>query len=63
MVLTAIWFPPRNASLVAESLKKLTENPELRSQFGQAGRDKVLKEFTVDKVVEETMNIYTSLLY
>jgi len=54
--------PPRNASLVAESLKKLIENPELRSQFGQAGRDKVLKEFTVDKVVEETMNIYTSLL-
>jgi len=54
--------PTRNASLVAESLKKLIENPELRSQFGQAGRDKVLKEFTVDKVVEETMNIYTSLL-
>jgi len=54
--------PTRNASLVAESLKKLIENPELRSQFGQAGREKVLKEFTVDKVVEETMNIYTSLL-
>ena len=54
--------PPRNASVVAESLKKLIENPELRSEFGKAGRNKVLKEFTVDKVVEETMNIYSSLL-
>lgn len=54
--------PSRNASLVAESLKKLIENPELRSEFGKAGRKKVLKEFTVDKVVEETMNIYSSLL-
>jgi len=54
--------PPRNASLIAESLKKLIENPELRSEFGKEGRKKVLKEFTVDKVVEETMNIYSSLL-
>lgn len=54
--------PPRNSSLVAESLKKLIENPELRTQFGKAGREKVLKEFTVDKVVEQTMDIYRSLL-
>jgi len=54
--------PPQNTTLLAERLIELIENPDLRSQFGKAGREKVLNEFTVDKVVEETMSIYRSLL-
>lgn len=54
--------PPQNTTLLAERLRELIENPDLRSQFGKAGRKKVLNEFTIDKVVEETMTIYRSLL-
>jgi len=54
--------PPQNTTLLAERLIELIENPDLRSQFGKAGREKVLNEFSVDKVVEETMSIYRSLL-
>lgn len=54
--------PPQNTTLLAERLRELIENPDLRSQFGKAGRKKVLNEFTIDKVVQETMTIYRSLL-
>lgn len=54
--------PPKNAVMLAKKIQQLIENPDLRAQFGKAGREKVLREFTVDKVVKQTMNIYTSLL-
>jgi glycosyltransferase involved in cell wall biosynthesis len=54
--------PPQNSVMLSERLKELIENSELRSDFGKSGRKKVLNKFTLDKVVEETMNIYYSLL-
>ncbi len=60
--LNGFLVPPRDTSLLVKRLLELIENPELRSRFGKAGREKVLKEFTVDKVVQETANIYNSLL-
>ena len=50
--------PLRNSEALADALRKLIENPTLRKEMGQKGRELVLKEFTVEKVVGETMILY-----
>ena len=51
----------RDSTAVAEALKKMIESPELRSQFGAAGRELVERTFTLDKVNMETLKIYKEL--
>lgn len=43
---------------MAEELKKLVENPELREQYGKAGREKVLREYDWNRNVETLIDIY-----
>jgi glycosyltransferase involved in cell wall biosynthesis len=54
--------PPRDTARLTEKLKELIQNPQLRAEFGKEGRKKAQREFTIDKVVDETMNVYRSLL-
>jgi glycosyltransferase involved in cell wall biosynthesis len=42
---------------LAEELIKLVENPNLRVQYGKAGREKVLREYDWSKNVETLINI------
>jgi glycosyltransferase involved in cell wall biosynthesis len=44
------------------SLKILIENPGLRAKVGARGREIVVSEFAVEKVVLETMKVYGELL-
>ena len=54
--------PPRNSIALAEALIKLITNKELRLQMGSRGREIVIKEFAVEKVVAKTMTLYEELL-
>ncbi|MFN8494891.1 MAG: glycosyltransferase family 4 protein [Caldilineaceae bacterium] len=40
--------PPRDVQGLADALEKLYKDPALRRRFGQAGREKVLKEFDLN---------------
>jgi len=53
--------PIRDHHALAHALRRLIEDASLRKQMGARGREMVLKEFTVDKVVEETLSLYDSL--
>jgi glycosyltransferase involved in cell wall biosynthesis len=55
--------PVRDATAVAEALKKMIEAPELRSQMGARGRYLVEREFALDKVNTETLKVYEGLLH
>jgi glycosyltransferase involved in cell wall biosynthesis len=55
--------PVRDATAVAEALKKMIESPELRSQMGARGRYLVEREFALDKVNTETLKVYEGLLH
>jgi glycosyltransferase involved in cell wall biosynthesis len=57
-----ILIPEKNSTALAEAIIKLIENPELREIFGEKGRQIVLDEYTVGRVVTETMNLYDQLL-
>lgn len=54
--------PPRNAMTLAAALRRLIENPQLRSQMGRAGRALAEREFDARQVATRHLQVYQSLL-
>lgn len=54
-------FPPGDAGRLADQLCRLLEDPFLRKKMGQAGRERFLKNFTIEQMVEETISVYESV--
>ena len=54
--------PPRNEAALADALQTLLQDPERRSRMGTRGRGRAVQEFSVDKVVAETLALYRGLL-
>ncbi len=54
--------PVRDSRALAEALRLLIENAPLRATMGSKGRDLVVREFSVERVVRETLGVYRDLL-
>ena len=54
--------PPRDSAALAAAIQKLIKSPKLREQFGRAGREIVIAEFSEDIIVKQTFNLYQNLL-
>jgi glycosyltransferase involved in cell wall biosynthesis len=54
--------PVRDANALAQAIKRLHADPALRQTMGQAGREKVLREFDEQIVFEKTLAVYRELL-
>ena len=54
--------PVRDARALAEAIRRLHADPQLRRSMGQAGREKVLREFDEKIVFEKTLAVYRELL-
>lgn len=50
--------PARNAAALADALQRLIEDSGLRQQMGRRARDIVQAEFSVEKVVADTLAVY-----
>jgi sugar transferase (PEP-CTERM/EpsH1 system associated) len=59
---TGYIVPPRHPLLMSEAIIKLIESPELRKKMGEKGRERFLKNFTAEKMVQNTENIYEKCL-
>ena len=55
--------PPGNVQAIAHALHRLIQQPELRHQFGQAGRQKVMQEFDLYKNAEILASCFTEDSY
>lgn len=55
--------PPHDSKALAEAIKKLIKNPELRTIMGVRGPQIVEAEFSEEIVVRQTMAVYERLLY
>lgn len=54
--------PVRSTVELADAIQNMIENPELRQKMGARGREIVVSEFAIEKVISETMTVYKELL-
>lgn len=58
---TGICIPIKNSEALAEAVKYLVEQPDLRNRMGVAGRQFAEQEFDVSSVVNKHLNLYDRL--
>jgi glycosyltransferase involved in cell wall biosynthesis len=54
--------PPRDSKSLADAIKRLIENPELRAKMGKRGCEIAVAEFSEEIVVKQTMAVYGKFL-
>lgn len=59
---TGLLVPPRNATALADSIKKLAKDRKVRNQMGASGRALAEKLFSIDNVVSQHLQIYNDML-
>jgi glycosyltransferase involved in cell wall biosynthesis len=59
---TGFLVPPRDSDALVDAVARLLSNPALAADFGQAGRKRAEREFSVSRLVAETENLYRKLL-
>lgn len=58
---TGILVPPGDSVALSEALIQLLQDAGLRRRLGNAGRERALAEFTVQRAVAATLDLYASL--
>ncbi len=59
---TGLLVPPRDPEAIAQACQKMIENPGQALKMGKAGRSRIEKFFSIEKMVRDTENIYQRLL-
>ena len=52
----------QNEQALAQAISTLIKSPELRQQMGEASRQKFLKEFTSERMIDEVQTVYDQVL-
>lgn len=55
---TGITVPPADAGALAAALRRLLDDEPLRRRMGQAARERVRREFSLQRMVAQTLQIY-----
>lgn len=58
---TGLLVPARDVVALSDAIQQLVEYPELRRRFGRAGRALAEREFSIESIVQQHMNIYLTL--
>jgi glycosyltransferase involved in cell wall biosynthesis len=53
-----VLVPPGDAAALAREMNTLLSDPSLRRRLGQAARRRVLAEYTIERMVERTVDVY-----
>jgi len=59
---TGFLFPPGDVNKLREKLETVITDPLLRQKMGNAGRERFLKYFTLEKMIEKTLVIYREII-
>jgi glycosyltransferase involved in cell wall biosynthesis len=57
-----ILIPAKDVDALVDAIRRLLTSPETRVRMGKAGRQLVKDEFSLDKVIGETLAIYRTML-
>ena len=55
---SGILVPPGDIHQLTEAMRTLLHDESLRRRLGQAARGRVLVEYTVERMVEQTLDVY-----
>ncbi len=53
---------PKDRKALAKALQRLIRAPKLRRRMGEAGREKAIREFTLDRMLRETERTYEEVV-
>ena len=53
---------PANAEELSRALNLLLDNRELREKYGHAGQDRAQREFSLDRMTQRTLQVYSELV-
>ena len=59
---SGILVPPEDADALKTAIQRLMENDRLRNRLGKNARNRVEKDFSIEKMIDETTNVYQSLV-
>lgn len=59
---TGLLVPPRDPSALAEAILALVRAPEEGRRMGQAGRDLLMRRFTLERMIAQTEELYRELV-
>jgi glycosyltransferase involved in cell wall biosynthesis len=59
---TGILVPPRDADALARAIGQFLEQPSLAAKFGLAGRERVRKQFALERMTQATERLYEGLM-
>ncbi len=59
---TGLLVPPGNPEALAAAITRLLSDSALRARLGQTARERVIREFSVDRMVNQTSDVYSQLL-
>jgi glycosyltransferase involved in cell wall biosynthesis len=54
--------PLKNSAALADALRVMIQNPDVRLTMGRSGREIVVEEFSSERVISETLGVYRELL-
>jgi rhamnosyl/mannosyltransferase len=59
---TGLLVPPGNPEALAAAISRLLTDSTLRARLGQAAHERVIREFSVERMVNQTIDVYSELL-
>lgn len=59
---SGIVVPPKDVTALAEAIKKLFDDDELRLKLGRQAKERFERDFTIEAMIKKTMEIYREVL-
>ena len=59
---TGLTVPPADSESLAAAINKLLDNDDLRCRYGEAGRKRIAREFTLETMIQKTSRVYRQVL-
>ena len=59
---TGLLVPPGDVAALSQAINRLLADDALRARLGNAGRTRVAGTFSVEQMVEGTLNVYRDVL-
>jgi rhamnosyl/mannosyltransferase len=59
---SGLTVPPEDSAALSEGINQLLDRPEWRAELGNGARQRVAENFTVDKMVQRTFQLYQDVM-